>query len=150
MTGASCRIWPIPNNGKLRREGWMDLIASSTYNQKAPRSEGSGNLSVARGVIWAKMDLRSLAGKYVASVLMSHAIAGGGAAAAWWWAWSRMFAPAYAAASAASLLLCSSARALSSAIYCKSYSLKDGSVPFKITNHAFYAFFISSAVKFVV
>jgi hypothetical protein len=136
MTGASCRIWPIPNNGKLRREGWMDLIASSTYNQKAPRSEGSGNLSAARGVIWAKMDLRS--------------IAGGGATAAWWWAWSRMFAPAYAAASAASLLLCSSARALSSAIYCKSYSLKDGSVPFKITNHAFYAFFISSAVKFVV
>jgi hypothetical protein len=61
----------------------MDLIASSAYSQKAPRSDGSGNLSAARGVIWAKMDLRSLAGKYVASVLMSHASEGGGAAAAW-------------------------------------------------------------------
>ena len=50
----------------------MALIASSTYSQKAPRSDGSGNLSVASGVIWAKRDFCSLVGTKVSSVFISH------------------------------------------------------------------------------
>jgi hypothetical protein len=115
----------------------MDLTASSTCSQKAPRSAGSGNLSVARGVIWANMALRSLEGKKVAKVETSQ----GGVVMGWyscyWRAYSWIFAPACTAAIAASLLPCSSARALSRAIAWSSVSLNDGSVLFKIASHAF-------------
>jgi hypothetical protein len=45
----------------------MERIASSTWSQNAPRSEGSGKMELASGVICARMDLRSFAGRYVNS-----------------------------------------------------------------------------------
>jgi hypothetical protein len=52
----------------------MEWMASSTWSQNAPRSDGSGNRSLARGVIYARIDFRSLAGRYVASELMSQGV----------------------------------------------------------------------------
>lgn len=63
---------PDPNLCKSLNVGCSDLIASSTYNQNAPRSEGSGNVSAAKGLIYAKIDFRSLAGKYDSNVVRSH------------------------------------------------------------------------------
>jgi hypothetical protein len=50
----------------------MDRNASSIWSQNAPKSDGSGNRSVASGLIWASIDFRSLAGRYVAREWISH------------------------------------------------------------------------------
>jgi hypothetical protein len=63
MTGASWRMCPDLRAYKLWRLGCNDLMASSTWSQNAPRSAGSGNLSLASGVIYARMDFLSFAGR---------------------------------------------------------------------------------------
>ena len=88
MIGASYRRCPAYNLYKSYRDGWRDLMASSTWSQKELKSAGSGKRSFVSGVIWDRIYFLSFPGRYVASDAKSQTsdcgMVGTGGRGAYW------------------------------------------------------------------
>ena len=83
MTGASCYRCADVRCAQMM-ELSRDSIAPSTSSQKGSRSDGSGKLVAARGVIWELSAFLSLAGRKVLRVVMLHRLGLPVCGGPWW------------------------------------------------------------------